>query len=126
MDTKRETANRLKTALNNACMKPQELADKSGVSKSSISQYINGSHSPSNISSAKMGMVLGVNPMWLMGFAVPMIEDEISERIGDFLAEISKDEIFVVNIEKLWQLSETEREHIFLIVNDLYEKRRKE
>jgi transcriptional regulator with XRE-family HTH domain len=51
-------------------MKPQELADRSGVSKASISQYLSGSHAPSNISSGKMGKILRVEPMWLMGFDV--------------------------------------------------------
>lgn len=31
-----------------------------------------GSNSPSNISSGKMGEILNVNPLWLMGFDVPM------------------------------------------------------
>lgn len=68
------TAQRLSTALANANMIPQELANASGVSKASISQYLNGSHSPSNISSGKMAKILNVNPVWLMGFDVPMIE----------------------------------------------------
>lgn len=66
------TAKRLKRALDMCSMKPQELSEKSGVSKSSISQYINGSHTPSNISSGKMSAVLDVNPLWLMGFDVSM------------------------------------------------------
>lgn len=66
------TAKRLQLALNNANMIPQELSDKSKVSKASISQYINGSHAPSNISSGKMASVLNVNPVWLMGYDVPM------------------------------------------------------
>lgn len=69
------TAKRLRKALSDINMKPQELADKSGVSKSSISQYVNGSHAPSNISSGKMGKVLNVEPMWLMGFDVEMRKD---------------------------------------------------
>jgi len=64
------TAKRLQLALSRSNMRPQDLADSSGVSKSSISQYINGSHSPSNISAAKIGKVLKVNPLWLMGFDV--------------------------------------------------------
>ncbi|MBQ8559087.1 MAG: helix-turn-helix domain-containing protein [Tyzzerella sp.] len=55
-------------------MKPQELANRSEVNKASISQYINGSHKPSNISAGKMASVLQVNPLWLMGFDVPMVE----------------------------------------------------
>lgn len=69
------TAKRLSLALANSSMKPQELSDKSGVSKASISQYINGSHAPSNISSGKMASILKVNPLWLMGFDVPMVEE---------------------------------------------------
>lgn len=67
------TAHRLSTALSNANMIPQELANASGVSKASISQYLNGSHSPSNISSGKMAKILNVSPVWLMGFDVPML-----------------------------------------------------
>lgn len=66
------TAKRLRIALSNANMKPQDLSDKSGVSKASISQYVNGSHSPGNISAKKLGKVLNVEPMWLMGFDVEM------------------------------------------------------
>lgn len=66
------TAKRLQLALSDTGMSQQELAEKSGVSKASISQYVNGSHAPSNISSGKIGKVLNVEPMWLMGFDVPM------------------------------------------------------
>lgn len=76
------TAHRLSTALSNASMIPQELANASGVSKASISQYLNGSHSPSNISSGKMAKILNVNPVWLMGFDVPMLvsDKDISNK----------------------------------------------
>lgn len=77
----KETALRLRTALQNINMKPQELAEKSGVSKSSISQYVNGSHAPSNISSGKMAKILKVNPLWLMGFDVEMlVENKLSDK----------------------------------------------
>lgn len=68
------TAQRLREALNLSGMKQEELANASGVSKASISQYINGSHTPSNISSGKLASVLRVNPLWLMGFDVPKQE----------------------------------------------------
>lgn len=68
------TAKRLQVALRNADLSAQELSNKSGVAKSSISQYVNGSHKPSNISSGKMAAVLNVNALWLMGFDVPMKE----------------------------------------------------
>lgn len=65
------TANRLKEAITRANILPVELSEKSGVSQASISQYMNGSHRPSNISSGKMARVLGCDPVWLMGFDVP-------------------------------------------------------
>lgn len=64
------TAKRLREALNDNNMKAQELADKTGINKASISQYINGSHAPSNLSAGKMAEVLNVSPLWLMGFEV--------------------------------------------------------
>lgn len=73
------TAKRLQLALENAGISQQELAEKSGVGKASISQYMKGSHAPSNISSGKMGKVLNVEPMWLMGFDVEMQKETSSE-----------------------------------------------
>lgn len=67
-----ETARRLALALKQKNLIAQELSDKADVGKASISQYLNGSHKPSNISSQKMAEVLDVNPLWLMGFDVPM------------------------------------------------------
>ena len=68
------TAKRLNEALEEANLTAQELSKKSGVNKASISQYRNGSHKPSNKSSGLMGKVLGVNPLWLMGFNVDKYE----------------------------------------------------
>lgn len=65
-----KTALRLREALNKKNMRPQDLANLSGVNKASISQYLSGSHAPSNISSGKMAQVLGVSAPWLMGYDV--------------------------------------------------------
>lgn len=72
------TAKRIQFALSKSNMKPQELADKSCIGKASISQYINGSHAPGNISAKKIGKVLNVNPLWLMGFDVPMEQESVN------------------------------------------------
>ena len=69
------TSERLIMALDRLNMKAQELSDRSGVNKASISQYVNGTHAPSNISAGKMASVLGVSPVWLMGFDVPMFDN---------------------------------------------------
>ena len=67
-----ETAKRLSEAMNRMNLTAKELSDKSGVSESSISQYLHGLFAPKNKTAAKLADVLCVNPMWLMGFDVGM------------------------------------------------------
>ena len=53
-----------------------ELARRTGIGKSSISQYVNGTNTPGNITAAKIGYEFGIDPMWIMGFDVPMDKKE--------------------------------------------------
>lgn len=62
------TARRLREAMRD--MKAVELCEKSGVSKYSVSQYLNGKNAPNNKNAELMGKALGVNPLWLMGYDV--------------------------------------------------------
>ena len=89
MDSMNKCSVRLKQALKQAGMNQQELANKSGVSKASISQYVHGRFTPSNETASKLGDALNVNPVWLMGFDVPMLDvSKLSEpqlmRLYDF------------------------------------------
>lgn len=67
------TAKRIQEAMDRKGLRPIELANASGVARASISHYTHGSHQPTNITATKLGAVLGVDPMWLMGFDVPML-----------------------------------------------------
>lgn len=69
-------ARRLNEALQNAGITAQELSKKSGVNKSSISQYRNGAHAPGDVSAKKMSKVLNVSHLWLMGLDAPMDSQE--------------------------------------------------
>lgn len=75
-----ETARRFKKALDASGMTQQNLADRCGINKSSISQYVNGSNCPGTINAAKISDALNVNPVWLMGFDVPMVEGVDNEE----------------------------------------------
>ena len=78
------SAIRLREAMNDIGISQQELANKSGIGKSSISHYINGSNQPGNKSAFLLGKVLGVSPTWLMGLDVPKKENvDISDRDMD-------------------------------------------
>lgn len=84
------TAKRLQMALTDANISQQELAEKSGVSKASISQYMNGSHAPGNISAKKMGKILNVESMWLMGFDVEKKKEITSKSAKNDIAFLEK------------------------------------
>ena len=87
-----ETARRINEALNLRGISAKELSDRSGVSQSSLSQYINGSHAPSNFSAKPLANVLKVNPMWLMGFEVNRdLVDDIVKEYQDKLAKLPRD-----------------------------------
>lgn len=53
-----------------------EFSRRTGVGKSSISQYVNGTNSPGSITASKIGNAFGLDPMWVMGFDVPMNKAE--------------------------------------------------
>lgn len=58
----------------------QEFADFCGISKFSISQYVNGSNSPGNVNAARIARAFDINPLWIMGFDVPEQTEEQQAR----------------------------------------------
>lgn len=110
------TAQRLVEALARKNMLPVELATNSGVSQSSISQYMNGSHAPSNISSAKMARVLDVSPLWLMGFEVSMEKsqtnkEKYSVEKAHLIPKIQGDAEMMSFLEMYYGLDDAKREY---------------
>lgn len=71
-----ETAKRLTEAMSDKNMKAVDLSNKTGLSKAIISQYVNGDRCPTVKSSDLLAEVLGVSPVWLMGFNVPKFRSE--------------------------------------------------
>lgn len=67
---------RLSQALLTANMKAVELSSLSGIPKSSISQYLSGYAIPKTDRTYMIAKVLKVNPVWLMGYDVPMYENK--------------------------------------------------
>ena len=61
---------RLKEAMNDLDINAEELVRKSGVSKQSVSQYVNGHNTPNKKTATALGKALGVDPLWLMGHDV--------------------------------------------------------
>lgn len=90
-----ETSKRLSEAMNDINIKAVDLAQKAGVSKGAISQYLNGTTKIGNINAGKLSDVLGVSPLWLMGFDVAK-KDEPKLTIND-----SKKDLIMIEMEKM-------------------------
>ena len=73
-------ASRLSLALKEKNIKPVDLANKTGVDKSSISHYLSGNYVPKSDKLIRLAEVLDVNETWLMGYDVP------KERIDPLLS----------------------------------------
>ena len=65
---------RLREALDARGMKQVELAEKSQISKSSISRYLKGDWEGKQSAVYALAKALGVTEAWLMGYDVPMEE----------------------------------------------------
>lgn len=63
---------RLSQALAIRRMKQTDLCAKTGIPKSAISQYISGAFEPKQDRLALLAQALDVDPVWLMGYDVPM------------------------------------------------------
>lgn len=66
---------RLKQALNERGMKPIELSELTGISKSSISDWINGKYEAKSDKILLIAKALNVNESFLIGLQVPMDND---------------------------------------------------
>ena len=75
-ELERKARERIQKLVNDYCSgSQQELSNRTGVAKASISQYVNGKNVPSNFTAEKLGRPFRISPAWLMGFDVPMIEE---------------------------------------------------
>ena len=71
-------ASRLRKAISLSGMKQQELVEKTGIPKSSISQYLSGYAEPKTDRVALLAKALNVSPVWLMGFPVDINAEPVS------------------------------------------------
>ena len=76
--------NRLNTAMRIRNIKATELSEKTGIAKSSLSEYINGKYEAKQDGVYLLAKVLNVNEAWLMGLDVPMEKttDDLLKKIG--------------------------------------------
>ena len=74
-------AERIREALRLRGLRQVDLAERSGLSKGAISQYVSGKFDPKQVNLYLMANALRVRPDWLMGFDVPMEEAPVIEVV---------------------------------------------
>lgn len=67
---------RIARALTIRGMKQAELCEKTKIPKSAISQYISGAFEPKQDRIFLISQALNVDPVWLMGYDVPMVKKD--------------------------------------------------
>lgn len=77
------TAQRIKEALLLRNLKPTELAEKTGLGRSAISQYLSGKVNPKQDKIHLMAQALMVDELWLMGLSGNYQKSQISPNIFD-------------------------------------------
>lgn len=71
-----DSRHRLKELLNDCGDTQNEMARKTGLTKSAISNYINGTREPRQDAILKISNTYKVNPAWLMGLDVSKYENK--------------------------------------------------
>lgn len=102
---------RLEKALTAREVKPIELAEKTGISQSAISQYRSGYIKPKDKRLVKIAEALSVNPSWLMDLDVPM---EL-KTTADFPLTVDE----VVFISTFDELNEAGKQKVLNYISDL-------
>lgn len=87
-------SNRLREAMTLRNIKSAELAEKSNIPKSAISQYLSGQYEAKQKSIFKLAKALNVSESWLMGLDTPMdrnLRNILAHQLD--LSGLSKDDI---------------------------------
>lgn len=81
-------SNRLNTAMRIRNIKATELSEKTGIAKSSLSEYINGKYEAKQDGVYLLARALNVNEAWLMGLDVPMDREIKTDVLGNPVVSI--------------------------------------
>ncbi len=88
---KKETfAARLKKAMDINNFKQSDLARKTNLDKTLINKYLSGVSEAGNDKLTILGEALGVSEVWLMGYDVPMTNNEHQGKVFDELEVLFK------------------------------------
>ena len=135
-----ELKDRLNEAIKLRDIKAVELAERTGLTESNISQYRNGYAEPKDENLIKLANVLNVNPSWLKGYNVSMtnapvksyeikkldVNIESSETKEERMRRIVEQMKINEYVQKYLELSKESRDTIAGMIDLLYERENKQ
>lgn len=108
---KESCGTRLKIALSLRKMTQAELCQKTKIPKSALSEYLKGLYDPKQDRLLILSEALDVDPVWLMGFDVPMEKEQKKFSPHDSLTEGEK-----VMLELFRQIPENQQQVVLAMI----------
>ena len=110
---------RIKSLINDFCHgSQQEFAKRTGLTKGSVSQYVNGKNTPSNLTAQKIAKAFRKAPEWVMGFSVDA--KPVDPKVERIVTKLDDQDLY----EKINNLSPKDKEMIRNIIDHVLEKNR--
>ncbi len=111
MEKTESCGKRIEKALTMRNMKQSELCKLANVPKSSLSLYLKGAYEPKQDKIFKMANVLNVSESWLMGYDVPINNEESTSNTQIELTDCEK-----VMLELFRQIPEGQQQMLIRVV----------
>ena len=114
--------NRIREALQIRNMKQVELAEKTGIPKGTINNWLNNRYQPKQVALLKLAKVLNVSELWLAGYDTPMerSEDRIkADELAQLISKIRKSEDLKNLFISICNLRDDQRKTIESLVSEL-------
>ena len=115
-----ERKNRIREALSVRNMKQVELAEKSGIPKGTINNWLNQRYQPKQKSLLKLARALDVSEMWLAGYDVPMERPQAqikNDELVQLIFEIKEDKDLQELFTSIISLTKVQYNAVKSIVN---------
>lgn len=92
MDT---VANRIRLGMKLRNMKQSEIVEITGINKGSLSSYLSGKYAPKQNNTALIANALNVSEAWLMGYDVPIENNDLLSNNDDTLNALLHEKLLI-------------------------------
>lgn len=119
------TCDRMREAMNDRGMNQVDLADATGLNKSTISRYLTGAVEPKQKAIMALARALDVTEMWLWGYDVPKERTEEQKKNDDLakaIAKMRKNPKYIDFMSKALQLSDADFDSVDRLLSSLVNK----